>query len=142
MRTRCRPGATVVSVLAACVALVAVACGSSGDATRVGQRGQPDGVRQRCRRHESERHPGRRRPSDVAAQQGHDAGHQHYKKFAVLTDGVPAQTENVDEMLSVDPDAIKQAMEGIHNQSFLAPHMCSMAPLIDKPYNIPTIASS
>ena len=67
----------------------------------------------------------------------------------------------IEKYHSVDPNAIKQAMEGIHNQSFLDPiftynysptnhygitgdlgsQQCAMAPLIDGPYKIPTIAS-
>jgi ABC-type branched-subunit amino acid transport system substrate-binding protein len=61
---------------------------------------------------------------------------------------------------SVSPDAIKAALNGLHNQNFignffplsfssanhfglsgaLGAHVCSMAPLADSPYNIPTYA--
>jgi branched-chain amino acid transport system substrate-binding protein len=79
-------------------------------------------------------------------------------------DSVPLELVKyaIEKYHSTDPKAINQAMEGIHNQSFLDPiftynysptnhygttgelaaHMCAMAPLIDPPYNIPTIASS
>jgi ABC-type branched-subunit amino acid transport system substrate-binding protein len=62
---------------------------------------------------------------------------------------------------STSPDAMKAALEGLHNQNFignffplsfsatnhfgltgaLGAHVCNMAPLADSPYNIPTIAS-
>jgi ABC-type branched-subunit amino acid transport system substrate-binding protein len=67
----------------------------------------------------------------------------------------------VEKYHSTDPNAIKQALEGIHNQSFIDPiftynysptnhygitgdlgaQMCVMSPLIDGPYRMPTIAS-
>jgi ABC-type branched-subunit amino acid transport system substrate-binding protein len=78
-------------------------------------------------------------------------------------DSVPLELVKyaIEKYHSTDPNAIKQALEGVHNQSFLDPiftydysptnhygitgdlsaHMCAMAPLIDGPYKVPTIAS-
>ena len=67
----------------------------------------------------------------------------------------------IEKYHSTDPNAIKQALEGIHDQSFIDPiftynfsptnhygitgdlgaQMCVMSPLIDGPYRMPTIAS-
>ena len=67
----------------------------------------------------------------------------------------------IEKYHSTDPNAIKQALESIHNQSFIDPiftynfsptnhygitgdlgaHVCVMSPLIDGPYRMPTITS-
>jgi ABC-type branched-subunit amino acid transport system substrate-binding protein len=79
----------------------------------------------------------------------------------VSTDNVPLELLKyaIEKYHSVDPNAIKQALEGIHNQDFLGltyditptnhfgltgvygANTCTMSPFSDGPYRVPFVAS-